>query len=915
MSERKDLTRWNRAGLTRFRYVDGKAVEYLEILRTKLVDNFKDPKTERCEWLNPAEKIPANEKAPEAETESLTERQARLNRTQERLLAMYHQDRRDWAWEITRTFARACHILTEHANAYANEGYLGTATQWDHVRRLVEMLDYHPAPPASAYTNLVLEAKASKSGLVKKGWQVKYKPPEGGDKVVFETLDDIQIDSTLNQLVPKDWNKSQTVVSENVTWVKEDGESIEALEISSGDVGVLLHAGKDQGKVVHLADVNHAAGTFDFSAPGFAGAELWPEYQVKLLTGAKDVRSVRLNGEGVVGFDEAHGLSTGDVISWYSFGCKFNEVVETDGELARLANPNVLPGVGDAIYRLNRIDKANIDPYPPDTIVFPLAYEHIVVRESGALRLGISGDFAEVPSDGDPAVPVYNRVDNDDISEVYTRYSSDKPIGATVEQVNPADFSTDGALKDFIVSGAPKGLRSGDWVIGAGGGNRFALQIETIEEREDDFVIRFSPFEVDHSAPPMFISESLGSALRKIQVALDEEVLRDKTLEYFIDGHAKKLPVRAIQDIGEVYAGAFATDATIQDLMEMTATGLPGISKTRLRQFKTKAEMVLQFKVTKEARTLSKNSVYSLLDSIQVPDTPVSPVASSSRLDRIYGPLQYTLRPEHFDRNEEMLDAVTDIQLETIPPGLMKGRTVLLKCAGKTLVSQVKERVDNTTIRLVDSLDAESFIKADTRVYANVVLAGHGEDKPTKILGSGDAAKSHQAFTLEVEEVSFTPDATKSAGVAAAIEVNVAGRVWEQVSTLKDSGPGDHHYAIRMTEEGTVKILFGDGQFGRRLPSGKNNVRVRYRAGSGLWGNAPANGLEKPVNPHPLIKAVHQPVQAAGGGDMEDMVSLRDNAPSTLLALERAVSLSDFSHLAAAQSSIWQARAHSQRKS
>ena len=259
-----------------------------------------------------------------------------------------------------------------------------------------------------------------------------------------------------------------------------------------------------------------------------------------------------------------------------------------------------------------------------------------------------------------------------------------------------------------------------------------------------------------------------------------------------------------------------------------------------------------------------------------------------------------------------MLDAAADIRLETIPPGLMKGRTVLLKCAGKTLVSQVKERVDNTTIRLLDSLDADTFIKADTRVYANVALAGHGEDKPTKILGSGDAAKSHQAFTLEVEEVSFTPDATKSAGVVAAIEVNVAGRVWEQVSTLKDSGPGDHHYAIRMTEEGYVKILFGDGQYGRRLPSGKNNVRVRYRAGSGLWGNAPASGLEKPVNPHPLIKAVHQPVQAAGGGDMEDMVSLRDNAPSTLLALERAVSLSDFSHLAAAQSSIWQARAHSQ---
>ena len=387
MSERKDLTRWNRAGQTRFRYVNGTAVEYLEILREKLSDKFADPETKLCNWLNPAENIPANEE--ETESETLIQRQARLSRKQERLLEMYHQDRRDWAWEITRTFARACHILTEHANAYANEGYLGTATQWDHVRRLVEMLDYHPAPPASAYTQLVLEAKASKSGLAKKGWQVKYKPAEGGDKVVFETLDDIEIDSTLNQLYPKDWNKSQTVVSEDVTWVKEDGESIEALEISSGDVGVLLHAGQGQGKVVHLADVNQASGTLVFSPPGFAGAELWPEYQVKLLTGAKDVRAVRINGEGVLGFDKAHGLSTGDIISWYSFGWKFNEVVETDGELVRLANPGVLPGIGDAIYRLNRIDKTTVDPFPTDTVVFPLAHENIVVRESRVLRLSL----------------------------------------------------------------------------------------------------------------------------------------------------------------------------------------------------------------------------------------------------------------------------------------------------------------------------------------------------------------------------------------------------------------------------------------------------------------------------------------------------------------------------------------------
>ena len=919
MSERNDLTRWNRAGLTRFRYVDGNAVEYLEILRQQLVQRFVDPNKAESTWLKPAQKIPANEE--KLKNETLIQRQQRLSRKQERILDMYHQQRSDWALEITRTFARACHILSEHTNAYANEGYLGTATQWDHVRRLVGMLDYHPAAPASASTKLVLEARESKLGLVKKGWQVKYKPPEGGDKVVFETLDDIEIDSALNQLYLMDWNRSQTYLSENVTWVKENGESIEDLDISSGDVGVLLHAGEGQGKVVHLADVNHASGALDFSTPGLAGTELWPEYQVKLLTGARDVCAVRINGEAVVSFDRAHGLSTGEVIAWYSFGWKFNEVVESDGKFVRLANPGILPGVGDAIYRLNRIDETNVDPYPQDTIVFPLQYENFAVRESGVLRWGIEpvgsvpGDFEQqqqLSDDGDPPIPVYNWINNDNISEIYVRYVEDQAIEATVELVVDTGLSADGALKDFIVDGAPKGFRSGDWVIGAGGGNRFALQIESIEEREDDFIIRFSPFEMDQSTTGMVISESLGSALRKIQVALDEAFLHDKTLGYFIDGHAKNLPVRAIQDIGEVYAGKFAAEATIQDLVEMSATALPGISETRLRQFKTKAEMVLRFEVTGEARTLSGNSVYSLLDSILVPATNVNPIAATSSLDRIYGPLQYTLRPQHFDRNEDRLGAGTGIRLATIPPGLMKGRTVLLECAGKTLVSEVAEIVDDTMIRLIDSVDADTFIKADTRVYANVVLAGHGESKPEKVLGSGKAMLSNQSFTLEVEGLAFTADATKSSGVAAAMDVSVDGQIWEQVSTLKDSAPGDHHYAIRMTEEGYVKILFGDGENGRRLPSASNNVRVRYRIGSGLSGNVPVAGLEQPVNPHPLIEAVYQPLPAAGGGDMEDLASLRENAPSTLLALERAVSLSDFSHLAAAQSSVWQAKAYRQ---
>ncbi|MCH8308985.1 MAG: hypothetical protein IIB17_00640, partial [Chloroflexi bacterium] len=88
----------------------------------------------------------------------------------------------------------------EHVDAFANEGFIGTATQWDSLRRMVEMLDYHPAPPASAATRMALFAKEELAGTVAQGYQIKHAPLEGGAPVVFETLEDIIIDHRLNEL-------------------------------------------------------------------------------------------------------------------------------------------------------------------------------------------------------------------------------------------------------------------------------------------------------------------------------------------------------------------------------------------------------------------------------------------------------------------------------------------------------------------------------------------------------------------------------------------------------------------------------------------------------------------------------------------------------------------------------------------
>ena len=164
MTGRSDITRWNRAGLRRFQYVDANAATYLEELRVRLAERFPlwqavQRSAEIEQYRRPRSAVP------------------------------------DWGWEIARSLARACHVLGNHIDAFANESYLATATQWESLRRLVALVDYHPAPPASALTNLVLVAKPGASGTVPLGFAVSAATPG----VMFETMEALAIDAALNE--------------------------------------------------------------------------------------------------------------------------------------------------------------------------------------------------------------------------------------------------------------------------------------------------------------------------------------------------------------------------------------------------------------------------------------------------------------------------------------------------------------------------------------------------------------------------------------------------------------------------------------------------------------------------------------------------------------------------------------------
>ncbi len=1261
MRERKDLTRWNRAGLSRFRYIDGNAIEYLEILREQLFKKFKDYNKvsgkEICKWLSPQELIPENERSPENESETLIQRQQRLSRKWERISKSYHQERRDWVWEISRSFARTCHMLTEHADAYANERYLGTATQWDSVRKLVEMLDYYPTPPASAYTQLVFVTKKNKNenttGLIPKGFQVKYKPPDGSVKIIFETLEDLVIDPDRDELRPKGWNKSKDPVAtpprdksssifgiedkepafadyrsfidlkgtiapeasaseleaktayrrlsrkkineieqkditgslsaeSEVTALKQEAKKVDrrllggknseveqkelvrslsaesevtalkleekiadrrllgkkideaeqkelirslptesevsALKQEAKTVDRRLLGGKnsevEQKELVRSLSAESEAVSTSWQATSKLGinphdvvmvcrendnintenlidiAEAayvdsidkktgfiklkpgslqpswlnWKKGEAKLKVSPRWQRKCWLNGDDVIRTKEPHGFSKDAYISWQEEKKwryakviekdKFTMRVELDGDRPKpdteimmvhtfdgdkmptdyqeiamvndvgedqppkvepkkmeVVEPDYPEDIPNPVFKIKKlfpIDKGEPLPengggggglLPPasvpkvGTFLFPspmLPMDLVKVAVDLLLSLGVmqipsTGEFvlkgmpfgASLDDAADIAtaaeklvkmldelsisamwengvlVEVQESVITDDDGKVTKRYHAPMYFELDIDCINgqPPDWLS---TSNFVNSDGSQvtGLACKNGKLVNSAGQPIGYQPKKPGSVDDGSLVQFKLTDWAREE-----SGIVGEDLSSIKQSDMELLLND----------AQKDPSILFKQIDKILYdenGNAVIDTSTGE--EITVSGpLLALYETPILKAVVDSNMPL-YMFDGQPGKLEENNwvVGKFSDGLRgLNIKSITPQGNEDReyfsvefsnlddnqgdLKKVYTDFRGALTAKGATIDEEKISTEA-IELEHLPDSLKVGdRVVLSSDEGgtssedegtgfdeggvssedegtgfdeegvssddediKTLAATIVG-VDRIRKTIITNPPAKGFTKGKLKILANVVLAGHGELKPELILGSGNAALSNQEFTLEVEDVSFTPDATKSSGVTAALEVNVAGRIWEQVSSLRDSTPGDHHYVVRMTEEGYVKIVFGDGEYGRRLPTGKNNIRVRYRVGSGLAGNVPAGNLEKPVNPHPLVESIIQPLQASGGGDLEDTSSLRENAPPTILTLDRAVSLSDFSRLAASHSSIWQAKAYS----
>ena len=422
-----DLTRWNRAGLSRLHYTDGNAATYLEDLRLALRTQFGSDE-DVLVWLG----------------ENLTDKN--LREWQARLLDQYGAPRRDYAWEILRTFARSSHVLAQTVNAYSNERYIRTATQWDNLRRLVKMLDYHPAPPASAETWVALLAKwpdAVKGitgiGTVDKGLALQNQPKDGSSPLVFETLQELEVDYRLNELRAPGYDRSVELLAipaQNAQFTYP--LSLIPEGISVGDRGVVSCL--SQAAAVEVKSIN--AGSVDLKVieQGFT-ARSWALADVRLQLAPAWQNAPRLNGANVVEVSSVNNSVRADDLLAYVSGSSWvtAKVVAVDGNRVQFGSSVTN---GTVLYQTLQAKQQGGE------FVIPLQRGNSLVWKANLTT-------ADPDTHSEDSVAIYDYLAANTSPSIYY-LPVNPPAAFSVANTAPA------ALQ---FSGKPGDLASGDWII------------------------------------------------------------------------------------------------------------------------------------------------------------------------------------------------------------------------------------------------------------------------------------------------------------------------------------------------------------------------------------------------------------------------------------------------------------------
>ena len=307
---------------------------------------------------------------------------------------------------------------------------------------------------------------------------------------------------------------------------------------------------------------------------------------------------------------------------------------------------------------------------------------------------------------------------------------------------------------------------------------------------------------------------------------------------------------------------------------------------------------------------------YKLLpitDSVRVQQLFVRSELLSLAEAPVIQPVGSTSRDDAAEPDDSANRLTLDVALDGFKAGrwvIVSGRrtdvpgTQAVSAAELVMVSAVEQASDaqlpgdtvHTTLVFANQGLAYRYARDTVTVYANVARATHGATR-SEVLGSGSGAASMQAFALKQAPLTYV-SAASTDGVQSTLAVRVNNVLWHETRNLALVDADARSFVTATDDDGSTRVIFGDGSHGARLPTGIENVKAGYRNGIGTPGNVVAQQIillaTKPLG----VKAVSNPLRAAGGADAETRDQARRNVPLAVLALDRLVSVPDYADFA-----------------
>jgi hypothetical protein len=156
--------------------------------------------------------------------------------------------------------------------------------------------------------------------------------------------------------------------------------------------------------------------------------------------------------------------------------------------------------------------------------------------------------------------------------------------------------------------------------------------------------------------------------------------------------------------------------------------------------------------------------------------------------------------------------------------------------------------------------------------------------RPTYAASYDDGAPATRQLTLDPRAA--TP----------VVKLSDGDRDYDPVVDLLGSEPDAAEFVVEPEDDGTTRLRFGDGVYGRR-PDPTARHELTCRQGHGMVGNVGAESITQLRPGDERVLTVRNPLPAAGGSDPEPTETVRTDAPYAFRIQDRAVTEADYGTL------------------